>query len=79
MTFEDDFVRFVIIGKGSTDKTCRALGISWPPPETLECAGVTFDLYRKSEITDEQRESLTCVVRGAEYHAHVECENCVPN
>ena len=66
MTFDDDFLRLVF-DHGVKNVTCKSVGIDWPPPPMLDVGG--FILLRKSysQITDEQREGLTHVARGAEY------------
>jgi hypothetical protein len=66
MTFDDDYMRFVF-EHGRKDVSCKAAGVSWPPPETVEVLGFRMRLRRRSEITDEQRAGLTRVCRGAEY------------
>lgn len=77
MTFEDDFVQLNLPnGRGPLRQTCKALGVDWPPPEFIALAGGPFStpVYRRvrySEITDEQRQGMTHVCRGAEYvHDH---------
>lgn len=73
MTFDDDFIRLRLPnGRGTLHKTCKALGIDWPPPEFIALAGgpISTPVYRqvrRSEITDEQRQGMTHVCRGAEY------------
>lgn len=76
ITFPDDFIR--VEGRAYS---CAQLGLSWPPPSTLRLVlgpdkvGVAIDqafgaAYRRvsvSSITDEQREGMTHVARGAEY------------
>lgn len=66
MTFEDDFVQLNFDG-GTKRPTCKSLGVEWPPPPEIVVAGFVFKLIRHSEITDEQREGMTRVCRGAEY------------
>lgn len=65
---------------GEVNIPCEKVGLEWPPPEWLwfdgngareataedDRAGCMFQ-DRMSEITDEQREGMTHVVRGAEY------------
>ena len=66
MTFEDDFIQLEFLG-GTKRIGCKANGIEWPPPEKLELAGYTWDRQSMSAITDEQREGLTMLMRGAAY------------
>ncbi len=63
MTFEDDFLKLDDIGF----ILCSKLNLEWPPPETVEFAGISFERIRYSQITDEQRAEMTHVARGAEY------------
>ena len=68
MTFDDDFARIPI---GILDRhiniCLKDLQLTWPPPETLVYSGLIYKRERMSEITDEQRKSMTNVARGAEY------------
>ena len=66
MTFEDDFIQVTIQGKHHRLR-CNQLQLDWPPPETVEIYGFTCKRMRYSKITDEQREDMTHVCRGAEY------------
>jgi len=66
MTFEDDFCQ-VNFDSGMKRITCNSLGIDWPPPEILDIQGFEFERKTVSKITDEQREGMTDVCRGAEY------------
>ena len=66
MTFEDDFVSIKMQG-GTRRWRCKGLGIEWPPPELIDIEGFKFKRERYSQITDEQRETMTHVCRGAEY------------
>ena len=66
MTFDDDFVRLVFDGGAKTFR-CAALGLDWPPPETINVAGFRMRRERFSALTDEQRSGMTHVCRGAEY------------
>lgn len=66
MTFDDDFCQLELQG-GTRRFKCKALGVAWPPPMLLEWGGFTFDQISCSEITDEQREKMTHVCRGALY------------
>jgi hypothetical protein len=62
MTFEDDFIRIA-----GMNVCCKKIDLEFPPPEELEWGGRTFKRIRYSQITDEQRETMTHVARGAEY------------
>lgn len=66
MTFEDDYIQ-VISRKGPIRIACSEIGLDWPPPEILEIEGLRFRQVRRSSITDDQRQGLTHVCRGAEY------------
>lgn len=76
MTFDDDMVRFELIS-GTVTLTCQNVGLEWPPPERLTALlgtnGEMVDLadpmvrVSMSVITDEQRATMTHVIRGAEY------------
>ena len=56
--FEDDFIR--IDGQNYPSP-------SWPPPEFVLHNGKKYQRIRYSEITDEERETMTHVCRGGEY------------
>lgn len=79
MTFDDDFCRLHLV-IGTKTVACSALGLEWPPPERLWLdetgAREATDedppegvLHRTnlSALTDEEREGMTHVARGAEY------------
>lgn len=66
MTYPDDFL-ILQFEHGAVRQPCRALGLEWPPPETIEVFGIQMRRERFSSITDEQREQMTHVCRGAEY------------
>lgn len=66
MTFADDFV-VLVFDHGIVRQPCKSLGLEWPPPERIEMFGFQFKRERYSHITDEQREQMTHVCRGAEY------------
>lgn len=66
MTFEDDFIQVLFEG-GMRRFKCVDLGVEWPPPEEVNVMGFMFKRTRYSQITDEQREGMTFVARGAEY------------
>lgn len=72
-TFKDDYIVLVLPNnRGRLRKTCVSLGITWPPPEFIELAGgpistPRYRCVRFSQITDEQRKTMTHVCRGAEY------------
>lgn len=66
MTFDDDFVR-IPMTMGNVNITLTKLGLEWPPPEEVNFYGLLYRQVRCSEITDEEREGMTHVARGAEY------------
>jgi len=69
-TFADDFVKLNFVS-GARTIPCSALGLEWPPPERISTLnGVEIDPMVRttmSAITDEQRERMTNVARGANY------------
>jgi hypothetical protein len=67
MTFDDDYMVFVMPGRSPIRISCSRAGVSWPPPEQVQIDGVTFRRYRYSALTDKEREGLANVIRGAEY------------
>lgn len=79
MTFDDDFVR-LHLDIDTVNVMCKQVGLEWPPPERLWFDGngaraatdedppsEVMIQDRRSEITDEERERMTHVCRGAEY------------
>lgn len=66
MTFDDDFV-LLHTASGPRRPTCQSLGITWPPPETLEILGLIWVRARMSSLSDEDRQGMSHVCRGAEY------------
>ena len=80
MTFDDDFVRLNFI-TGVANFPLKNVGLEWPPPERVFVEPLGFlreptpdddptYLMRRvsfSQITDEQRATMTHVCRGAEY------------
>lgn len=66
MTFDDDHVVFRT-ESGQYRAFLRNLSLEWPPPERLELLGLDYVRARMSTITDEQRQGMTRVARGAEY------------
>ena len=68
MTFDDDMCQINFAG-GMRRIACKDLGVSWPPPEKLDFDGFEFERIRFSQITDEQREGMPYIFRGAEYEA----------
>lgn len=81
MTYDDDFIQLHMEFFGQPRIMLNNVGLSWPPPELLymdadqglrEAAKddekkFIFERIRFSQITDEQREGMTNVARGAEY------------
>jgi len=66
MTFDDDYIR-LRFDWGHRDLRCKAAGLDWPPPETIEVLTFRFRRERMSTLTDEQRADMKHVCRGAEY------------
>ena len=66
MTFNDDFCRIQFMN-GTKDYFCETLGLDWPPPELINIHGFDMKRLKLSAITDEQREGMTNVIRGALY------------
>lgn len=66
MTYDDDHIQLETFS-GRRRVTCKAAGIAWPPPETVEIGGSSWNRESYSQITDEQRAELTFVARGALY------------
>jgi hypothetical protein len=68
MTFDDDFVRIPIAAiDRHINVPLKELGLEWPPPEEISFSGLIYHRERYSIITDEQREGMTHIARGAEY------------
>jgi hypothetical protein len=66
MTYDDDFCQIEMTG-GTKRFKCKALGYAWPPPTTIDWQGFSFDQVSCSEVTDDQRKTMTHVCRGALY------------
>lgn len=66
MTFADDHLH-LDTPSGVHLVPCQSLGLEWPPPERVNINGVTYERQTLSSITDEQREGMTNVCRGALY------------
>ena len=74
MTFDDDHI-LIRFGSGASRRYfLKDIGYDWPPPEVLEFSGFNFKRLRYSSITDEQREKIDRVCRGAEYVTEEEYE-----
>lgn len=72
MTFDDDYIQIVLPNGEIVRQTCQKLGIAWPPPEFIQIDGPLsmaprFRRVRFSQISDEQRDGMDRVCRGAEY------------
>jgi hypothetical protein len=67
MTFDDDYMQFVMPGRSPVRVSCIKAGVTWPPPELVALDGVTYRRSRYSSITDAERQRLDYVIRGAEY------------
>jgi hypothetical protein len=66
VTFDDDFCRIHFDTK-SKDILCKKSGLEWPPPKVIDLGGFLFKRENYSKITDQQRQEMTHVMRGAEY------------
>jgi hypothetical protein len=66
VTFDDDMA-FLMFAGGRKIVSLKKLGLTWPPPAEFYFLGFKLKLTRHSELTDEQRESMTHVCRCAEY------------
>ena len=80
MTFDDDTVR-LHLSVGTINVPLMKIGLTWPPPERIiytidegwrearedDESALIFKRTNYSPITDEERETLTHVFRGAEY------------
>lgn len=71
-TFMNDFIKIPDLDCGgeSVMIPCVVLDLQWPPPETLEIGGHKFRRVRYSQLTDEQREEMPMIVRGAQYEVN---------
>ncbi len=67
MTFDDDFCQFETEFGAPMRFTCKELKVEWPPPEFIELMIFRFKRESFSQITDEQRDGMTHVCRGAVY------------
>lgn len=67
MTFDDDFIQ-IETEAGPRRLWCKKIGLDWPPPSFITVGGFRWRLVRHSEISDEDRATMTHVCRGAEYH-----------
>ena len=66
MTFDDDMI--VLEFNGGTKRLyCKRNGFDWPPPETLDIEGFVMKRTRMSQMTDQDRATMTHVCRAAEY------------
>lgn len=74
MTFDDDFMRFAMLSGAPKIVTLKAAGFHWPPPFQVSFAGFPFYRVSFSGLTDEERQAMTHVARGAEYEAVKTCE-----
>jgi hypothetical protein len=69
-TFDDDFIQ-LRTESGIRRYKLAPLGLTWPPPEMIDIGGFKFRLLGHSQITDEERATMTHVCRGAEYEVVV--------
>ena len=80
MTFDDDFLQLPT-PEGTVRFLCTAVNVSWPPPEIVSYRDRLYHLVRRSQLSDVDRESMSMIVRGAEYRRldNVVCDhNVVP-
>lgn len=73
MTFDDDFLRLTFDNEVH-NLQLKGLGLSWPPPEKISLGGVVFVRQSYSAISDEQRQLMSHVCRGAQY---IKSEDCL--
>lgn len=70
-TYDKDTVRMKLPGyRGNLDNTCKALGLTWPPPEFIGIAGGPFDtpIYRLVSVSETpDGDAARGVQRIAEY------------
>lgn len=72
MTFDDDYMFFGVRLGVPLRVRCKDAGVEWPPPEFVQVVGgpISEPYFRResySQITDEQRATMTRVCRGASY------------
>lgn len=65
-TFDDDFVRIHCLCGKDHDFKLMDMGFEWPPPQEIYL-GAKYRQIGRSQITDEERNGMTHVCRGAEY------------
>lgn len=68
MTFDDDHMVFMMLTGKPKRVFLKAVNLTWPPPLLVTFMEFPFRRISMSEITDEQRQAMTHVCRGAEYH-----------
>ena len=64
MTFDNDMI-MVRFPDGEKSFYCLVNGIEWPPPEHMNINGFNMKRESISGITDEQRQGMSNVLRGA--------------
>lgn len=74
MTFDDDMIHLEFPG-GLRRVSCKSIGIDWPPPSTLNVSGFEMKRESFSRLTDEQRQGMTHVIRGAVYVPITSCKD----
>lgn len=71
MTYDHDTVRMKLPGyKGTLDNTCKALGVTWPPPAFIKVAGgpLSTPVYRLVSLSETpDGDAARGVQRIAEY------------
>ncbi len=69
MTFNDDFARIHWPApRGTKDVFLKLNHLHWPPPPRIYLESTHFKRISMSQITDEQRRTMTHVARGAVYY-----------
>jgi hypothetical protein len=77
VTYDDDMIRFDDGLYAGMNVRLKDLGLEWPPPEQVKVAVATpgvwplghlvYNRCMWSEITDEERATMTNVFRGSVY------------
>lgn len=69
MTFDDDHMLFIMLSGKPKRVTLKSQNLTWPPPYLVTFMEFPFRRISMSIITDAERQGMTHVCRGAEYHA----------
>ena len=77
MTFDDDMIQLEF--RGHVRRFfCKRVGLSWPPPEILNVNTFLFRRKSFSQISDEDRQKTTHLIRGARYEPIMPGESEMP-